>query len=55
MSIWLRRHMARGGLFGVPLIVRAEWASLPLTEVEPAIYLPDHPIFKRLAIGLEPF
>lgn len=55
LSTWLRRHMAHGGFFGVPRVVRAQLSDLSLREVEPGIWLPEHPIFARLAADLEPF
>lgn len=54
-TTWLRRHMARGGFFGVRHVVRSAWKDMPLREVEPGFQLPDHPIFQKLAAELEPF
>ncbi len=54
-TTYLRRCFARGGFFGVPRPVRSPIENVALREVEPGIFLPDHPIFQTLAEGLEPF
>ncbi|MEM9343360.1 MAG: hypothetical protein AAGA87_09955 [Pseudomonadota bacterium] len=52
-SFYLRRMFARGGFYGTPSDHRRD--ELSLREVEPGIFLPDHPIFETLARDLEPF
>jgi len=54
-TTWLRHTFARGGFFGVPAVLRPAYGDMALIEVEPGIYLPDHPAFADLAQGLEPF
>jgi len=50
---YLRRIFDRGGFFGVPRVIQT--ASTKLNEVEPTIFLPNDPIFDRLANELEQF
>lgn len=52
-TTYLRRVFSRGGFFGIPRKVRDDQRLD--REVEPGIFLPDHPVFASLSRDLEPF
>lgn len=53
-STYLRRMFARGGFYGTPRPLTRD-QDINLLEVEPGIWLPDHPVFTDLAAMMEPF
>lgn len=55
-TTWLRRTIGRGGFFGVPhLMLDRGHGWLGRREVDPGIFLPDHPVFETLSRDLPAF